>query len=356
MADTFAATVKSRRDLKPLWALWNVVSLARRPFTADLLEELQPKNLDPLLRDVLRYCLLFGDRTLRLHEILKVPPNRWRADLPDARRRDLVSTAMRQLFTYHAGRFEKLKQEDDASAIIESMEAFFFATGTGDEALLASMSPHFAEQLDALGWTLSYEHRKYSAAAEVFAQAIQWDECDDYAHHYRAFNLDRLGGDRSVVEDHYATAVALNPEHVWWHSRFICFLVIQGRIDDAQQRWNEAQYALGIADGEADTFLYETLHGWTISTLLHRGEISFARKILEDVPDWARSEAAGFGSLERRLEALQEAQSLGAFVPAQRLRARWWADGPSLLQDRLGDGRKLIRWLAGRVETVDHTV
>jgi tetratricopeptide (TPR) repeat protein len=233
------------------------------------------------------------------------------------------------------------------------MEAFFFASGTGDQSLLARVRPHFSEQLDALGWTLSYEHKQFDAAAEVFAQALRWNADDDYAHHYRAYNLDRLGVQRSQVEEHYATAVELNPEHVWWHSRLISFLVTQGRVDEARQRWDDAEYALGIADGEGDAFLYETLHGWVMSTLLHRGELAFAREVLDDVPDWARSEAAGFGSLERRLEALYQAHELGAFVPAQRLKPKWWTEGPSLLQDRLGDDRRLIRWLAGRVERVD---
>jgi tetratricopeptide (TPR) repeat protein len=233
------------------------------------------------------------------------------------------------------------------------MEAFHFASVVGDPTLLAKVKPSFVVQLDALGWSLSYEHHNYAAAAEAFEQALCWDPKDDYAHHYLAFNLDRDGRRLEEVEQHYREAVALKPRHAWWWSRLICFLIGRGRVGEARNEWNDALLELGLAEGDASLSTYQHLHCWVAGALLEAGEVVFAREVLDDVPLWAQAELEHYAGLSQRADALLQLGDGDAVVPARRLRPEWWLDPPELLQFRFATGEERVRWQAARVEEKD---
>ena len=58
---------------------------------------------------------------------------------------------------------------------------------------------------------------------------MELDLTDDYAHHYRAFNLDWIAEDQPTIESEYQRAIELNPRHPWWHSRWINYLITVGK-------------------------------------------------------------------------------------------------------------------------------
>lgn len=344
--------------LRRLKRMWLRLSFVRREFSSDLLDALSLNELSRRDAAVVKSSLVFGDESrLRLHEVLRSQARTWhREQLPQSREQVERHTG-RALGAYYIERFAGAAVAHDASAVVDSMEAFHFVAFAADPELSSQVTPYFTEQLDALGWRLSYVYRQYDAAATVFQQAFEWDDEDDYAHHYFAFNLDRRGRSPRVVDAHYRRALELSPGNSWWHARYIAFLATRGRIGDAHIQWEEAQVSLGVAERASDRFLFETLHLWVADALLDRAELAFAREVLDEVPAWARSGEVlpAYPRLRRRLTALQQAAEGRALVPARRLVEQWWKRGPELLQERLGEGggERLVRWLAARVEALD---
>jgi tetratricopeptide (TPR) repeat protein len=348
------AELMQKEEHRDLWDAWLRLSLTRRAFDQEVLEALTPTRVSARERDIIRHCLLYGETELRMHELLKLYAARWRNEHTDDRHvHKLLRRTNRQLFELHRKRFERLSVENAPPALRESMEAFHFASVTGDPALIAKVRPVFVEQLDALGWSLSYEHHAYAQAAAAFEQAIGWDDKDDYAHHYLAYNLDRIGDRVEDVEAHFRRAIEINGTHPWWRSRFIAFLLARGRVSESRREWEDALIELGIGEGDASAAIYEHLHCWVAGALLDSGEIRFAREVLEQVPDWARGQIEIYPALRLRTDALLQVGEGDAVVPAWRLEPNWWSSGPELLQSRLGTGEQLVRWLAGRVESKD---
>lgn len=350
--------VASDAHLEKLKRGWLRLSFVRRPFEATLLDSLRLNELSRRDNAVVRRCLVFGDEhECRLHEVVRAQARAWLREQPSASRRAVERHAGSMLANYYLERFVAKAARGEARAVTDSMEAFSFVTLADEPALRERVTPYFTEQLDALGWSLSYVHRRFDAAATTFREAISWDSEDDYAHHYLAFNLDRQGRAPAEVERHYERALEINPDNSWWHARYIAFLAHRGRIADARQRWEEAQLALGIAERHSDRFLFETLHLWVIEALLDRAELSFAREVLDEIPEWARRPdiLPAYPRLRRRHTALSQAAGIGALVPAHRLTSRWWEEGPELLQDRLGEDSDShrVQWLAARVDAVD---
>ncbi len=350
----FAEMLAGDSRYRRLWDAWLSLSTTRRAFDEQLLDEITPGGMTSLERDIVANCLVFGDSELRLHDTLRAQAAKWRVEhRHDDRVRKLIARVNRKLFEIHQRRFGELATKRDARALIESMEAFHFASATGDSKLIAQAAPVFVEQLDALGWSLSYEHKEYQRAVKAFEQALKWDDTDDYAHHYLAYNLDRLAKRVKDVERHFRRAVELNGKHPWWRARLIIFLVSRGRREEALHAWEDAVIGLGVDEGDASLEIYERLHCWVSDALLDAGEPRLAREILDAVPVWARSQLDAYASLDQRTDALLQAGDQDPVVPAWRLRPGWWQDGPELLQHRLGTGEQLVRWLAARVESKD---
>jgi tetratricopeptide (TPR) repeat protein len=349
----FLARLVQERHQK-LWEAWARLSQARRPFDITFLHALLPPGLSPMESAIVRHCFLFGDEEMRMHDVLKLQVAQWRSEQRgDWRARRLIQRSNEALFALHRERFDAHVAEHDPRAISESMEAFHHASATGKESLIQQSRPVFVDQLDALGWSLSYERHDFKRAVTAFEQAIAWDDSDDYAHHYLAYNLDRLGERIDDVEHHYRRAVDLNAAHPWWWSRLIIFLVEQGRLDEARSCWTNALLEVGAAEGDAPADTYERLHCWVAGALLGAGEARDAREILDAIPDWARSEIDLYDGLSQRTDAFLQLGEGPAVVPGWRLRPAWWTQGPELLQHRLGNGAQLVRWLAARVEGKD---
>lgn len=337
-----------------LWRVWLRLSLTRRTIDDQVFGAIVPAGMSRRDRDIVRSCLLYGDSELRFHEELKLRAHRWRAEHTSSDWLTRLDRATHKtLFTIHQGRFVAGAQDHRPQAIVDSIEAFHHATAHGGKELVESATPLFVEQLDALGWSLSYEHHQFGEAAKAFEHALEWDDDDDYAHHYLAYNLDRIGKRIADVEQHYRRAGDLNPEHPWWQSRLVTFLIGRGRLAEARVAWEGALAHLGLAEGDASASIYERLHCWVAGALLDAGEPRFAREVLDEVPAWAAAEIGVFRSLSQRADALLEVGEGRAVVPAWRLVPGWWLAGPDRLQYRLGDGARLVQWLAGLVESID---
>jgi len=185
-----------------------------------------------------------------------------------------------------------------------------------------------------------------------FVNSTNWDETDDYAHHYLAFNLDIEGNDPLQVEESYTTAIKLDPRVSLWWARYVSFLVVRGRVRDAREAWTDAMEILFPAHSEPGSFIYDHLHVWVARLLLHRGHVEFAREVLDDVPPYVQSER--IDALDRRLRALTEAEKVGAYAPGRYIEIEeWWRKGPFLLDTRDPWGEeRLVRWLALRVDAI----
>lgn len=351
MVERLADTI--RAGCRRAWIAWLRVSLTRRSFDREILDVLLSGSAPALERDLVRHCLLFGEETMRMHDDVRRYAIRWRkAHRHEGRERELLRKATRRLFEVYKKRFDRTRDAGRlAQALYESIEAYHFASSSGDQSLLSKVSPVFGEQLDALGWSLSYEHRDYERAAAAFEQALRWDPGDHYAHHYLAYNLDRLGVRVDDVERHYRKAVQLDREHPWWRARLIVFLIARGRLGEAEAEWNEAVLELSAGEGDASRGVYEHLHAWVAGALLDAGEPAFARRVLDEIPVWAQSSA--YTDLSQRADALLQLGDGDAVVPAWRLRPGWWREGPERLQFKFLTGEQRVKWLAGRVERVD---
>lgn len=353
MVARVAEAVRSQR-LFALWDTWIRLSITRRPIDESILKKLTLSSTGSFDRDLIRHCLLFGEEEkIRMHDDVRHYALRWRLEHQRKDKvKNLVSSTTRELFSIHHDRFDDQRNADSGAALRESLEAYHFASLTGDSQLFDEVQPVFVEQLDALGYSLSVMHRDFEGAASAFERALEWEEEDDYAHHYLAYNLDRLGTRVDAVEAHFRRAAELKPTHSWWRSRLIIFLVGRGRISEARAEWQEALLDLALAEGDGTLSLYEHLHAWVAGALLDAGEPAFAKQILDEVPTRARDDV--FNGLHQRAEALLQVGDGDAVVPAWRLRPGWWKDGPEKLQFRfVVTGEERVKWLAARVERKD---
>lgn len=335
-------------DYKDLLRAWRKLAHIRRPFTEQLLGTITGK-LSKRSGALLRNCLIYEvDGSFLLHETLR----RDAAAIPRSHDEDYGE--FRQLSKYYRDLRDDAEHRDSGEALPTALDGFFYAARAGDPGLL-DRDPYFADQLDMLGKTLSYELHRYGQAADVFERALQMDDGDDYAHHYLAYNLDRLGRDAERVERHYRGAIELNRTHPWWRARLVQFLLTRGRTAAARDEWDRALDELDGGERTGNVPFYETLHGWVADVALRRGQLPFADSVLAEVPPNVRTESSQITALIRRLRALQLAQTDGAYVPSQFLVKGWWKNGPFLLGRRIGDPQDvpLRRWLAGRIEHID---
>lgn len=357
-----------RRLATDLWAMlghgsagkrtqkvWARLAQLRIPFHEDLLETVGVSGLDPLHQEIVRRCLLFREGGLLImHEMLRA----------DARQGNVLSRAelveINQRFADHYTR----GFEGAAGAVGErlrlEMEAYHHATCAGD---VGTRRAFFSDQLDALGRALSRaaigwprnpspEPDRVRVAIDVFAEALRWDDHDDYAHHYLAYNRDLIAGDPADIEAHFQRAIELAPGRVWWRARHVTFLIALGRYKDARKAWDLTRDALGLPDASAPS-VYEDLHVWVARLLIHRGQTEFAQDVLADVPAEVLEDHAGLRAMHARLTALVEARTRGAFAPGFYLtKPQWWQAGPFLLERKLRDGRRLIEWTAARVDEI----
>jgi len=239
----------------------------------------------------------------------------------------------------------------DKACLVDATEAFFHATEAGDDALVSQAQPFFIEQLHLRGRSLS-KQKRHSDAAEVFRQVVELDPDDDYAHHYRAFNLDWIAEDQPTIEVEYQRAIDLNPRHPWWHSRWINYLITVGKTTDARIAFANATEALQEAMESHPEYVYRSLHSWVAALLLHRGQLDFARQVLDRVPQDVRGEHRGFVALGEKLAAMEEARRGRGVFPLSVPASQHWRKSPHLDFPPQVEGKDLRAWYPARVEAV----
>jgi tetratricopeptide (TPR) repeat protein len=239
----------------------------------------------------------------------------------------------------------------NAASLAAATEAFFHATEAGDDALVSQVQPFFVEQLHLQGRSLS-KQKKHRDAAEIFRQAVELDPTDDYAHHYRAFNLDWIAEDQPTIEGEYQHAIDLRSSHPWWHSRWINYLITVGKTTDARSAFARATEALQDAIESHPEYVYRSLHSWVAALLLHRGQLDFARQVLDDVPVDVRGGHRGFVALGEKLAAMEEARRGRGVFPLSVLASQHWRKSPHLDFPPHVDGKELRTWYPARVEAV----
>lgn len=321
------------------------VALARGPVTQRLLEQLGSHDLNQQTREALIYAILQPlEGGFLLHPVLKTVITS-RVDLGAEERFE----AHRSIMAYYRDCLHSANGSLTSPSECE-LEGFYHAAGCGErDSGLQAFSP---DQLHTLGRVLSRDCRDYDAAADIFRQAIQWDDQDDYAHHYLAYNLDCAAGDRQAIREEYLRAVDLNAEHPWWWSRWINFLITTGRLPDAKQEWSRAMNALGIAGGRGPDLVYEALHLWVARLLLHRAQLDFADEVLAETPQDLRSKHTGFRALDHLLEAMKIARHGRGVFPANVDPKDYWKH-PHLKFPKDFDGKFMLAWNPARVENID---
>lgn len=325
---------------------WSRLALSRGTLDAKLIDEVVGKSPNKRATSLLRSCLLYPqDESFVLHWTLRLDAREHRVGGGDIE----ASSVNLRFAGYYRDRLQLRAREGNPHALLDEMETFYHATRAGDSSVLSGLRPFFADQLDALGRTLSRDFRRYAEAADIFARACAWEPRDDYAHHYLAFNLDVLATRPPEIEEHYREAIQLNSAHVWWHSRWITYLVTRGRTDAATRAWTDALDALGLPDTDGDQWVYENLHLWVARLLVHRGQLDFAEEVVGAIPPEVLRRHPGLAAIERRLKALLHARQVGSVFPLTLRPDDWWS-GPHLCPQRGDDGSPLTKWMPARVD------
>ncbi len=329
-----------------LRSLLGKLALVRTPFDEALLARLgldqHPVESVALLREALLIHEVEG--SFRLHDLVA----------REARERQWLDAsaeeaAHRELAAWHDESFVAAsKGLTTRVALRHEVEVIHQLTEAGDAQSVLGRSVFFVEQLDALGKSLS-QKRRFSEAVLVYERALAHDESDAYAHHYLAWNLDVEAREESRILMHYTMARGLQPGHVWYHGRRICFLITTGRLEDAQESWSDARTDLDL--GDEDLLIPTELHRPVAQLLLHRGQLDFARRALDDIPPRSRSRLEWYASLEQLLAEQEEAELQHyVFPPSVPAKARW--QGPHLLRDA-GDIPRVRSWMPGRIASAD---
>lgn len=323
-------------DRPPLRRAWACLAAVRQAFDRRLYERLAgplPDDLRGLMEELL---LTRADGRYELHPVLAQAVNPRKVLGAEYR------AVQKDVATYYL---------EQPASLAAATEAYFHATEAGDDDLAAAVGPFFVEQLHLRGRSLS-RRKRHAAAAEVFRQAADLDPADDYARHYRAFNLDWIAEDRPTVEAEYQRAIGLNPRHPWWHSRWINYLVTVGRTADAHAAFGDATDALRDATAARPDRVYESLHCWVAALLLDRGQLDFARRVLDRVPAAVRQAHPGFAALDEKWAALAEARRGWGVFPLSVPASRHWQPSPHLDFPPQVDGQPLRSWNPARVEAV----
>jgi len=345
LAHTLIEAMESDPAWSPALHISAQVALARGPITPQLLErlgshELPAHQLDVLLNGILQPL----EETYSLHPVLKTTLA-VRAGLDSEPRLHTHRTLM--------GFYRDCLGTADPSSSRQSedeLEGFYHAASCGERN--SGLREFFPDQLHTLGRVLSKEHGDYLGAADVFRRAIRFDDLDDYAHHYLAYNLDCAASDRDLSRNEYLWAIDLNADHPWWWSRWINFLITTGRMLEAKQEWSRAMNALGTGGGRAANVIYEALHLWVARLLLHRVQLEFAEEVLEETPTELRTKHTGFRALDRLLEAMKIARNGRGVFPVNIAPNDYWRH-PHLEFPKKLDEKPLIQWNPARVDAVD---
>lgn len=143
---------------------------------------------------------------------------------------------------------------------------------------------------------LSIVEKDHRAAADVYRRCVARFPEDDYAWHYLAFNRERSGGPRKEVEEAFREAVRLQPEHPWWHSRLVTFLIRDGQRTAARRAWAEAVASVD-PDGDCDAKLALDLHRYVADAWQRAGSAARGVDVLRPLPPSVLNASAELSSL-----------------------------------------------------------
>lgn len=338
-ADELVARSLAGTNAERLRAFVGTLAYCRVPFSLDAVEVLLGAALPTEEALFLQECLLLRTKEglFLVHELVANHAQRWVDNRRDAHAK---------LATWHREEFQRKSADSDLGhAARHELEVVHHLTEAGDAVGILNASVYFSEQYDALGKALSIAKR-YEDAISAYERALAHDDDDAYAHHYLAYNLDVPGIDAPRVLTEYRRARDLRPDHVWHHSRLITALVTVGRLSEAEECW-----ALALQNLPAGKNTFDGLHRNVLKLLLHRGELDFAKRVLDSVPPAQRRDLEWYGPLEERLTLLEEAaHDHNVFPPVVRIPERW--SGPHLLRNR-DDREKITGWLPGRITRAD---
>ena len=330
----------SGRALRSLLAR---LSVLRLPLQPDDLRQFGADSLDTTSEQLLNRALLYGDEHgLRLHEAIAFEVGR---TLTPPQRREAHGLAVQ----LHRKRFEFARSLGHvATSVRHELETMHHRTAVGDASLLLEDSLWFSDQYVGLGRALSQVER-YSEAVTAYERALAHDEDSAYAHHYLAWNLDICALEPARVERHYLRAVESTPDHAWYQSRYVRFLVTRGRTSEARDAWDSALASLYEVHARDDRRVYAEVHQDIVRLLLHRGLLEFAQSVLDDIPTEIADKAAWARAERRLLAALLEARdNMLVFPPRIPLERR--------VRPLLFDPLELVPgaiWYAGRVDNHD---
>lgn len=119
-----------------------------------------------------------------------------------------------------------------------------------------------------------------------FREKLAANPEDDYAWHYLAFNLQRLGHQNvEEIENAYKKAASIKTDHPWYYSRLITFLIALGKYDEAESLFDVAIENCLDPDHDKWSPKQLDLHRWVSRSWLLVGKLDKAWKIYESAPD-----------------------------------------------------------------------
>jgi tetratricopeptide (TPR) repeat protein len=324
------------------------LTFPRREISKELIKTLSTNELSTNEFDVLTKCLMFPlENSFILHENLRHDIQ----TLVDPQKKN-ANESHRKLARFYSEKIVTSALE--VGPLQNYMEAYYHSIIGCDFDWYKEHQLIFTEQLNTIGHRLSTVQQNYLGAIEAFETAMKWDNLNDYAHHYFAYNKDILAEDREEVEEHYQFALSLDPSKIRWHSHYIDFLISTGRFKDAENAWNFAIESLCQGDEFTDQNLYENLHEKVALRLVYAGRAGEAKNKISSIPHSLKTPKAL--ELEKIIAALEESEVKGAFVPYKLQISSRWKKEPFLLPSNRRGNWKLDQWFNGKIESVDESV
>ena len=340
-----ASRIATNQNYARLRTLWAQLALCRELVDQELLNWLDVGSLEPHERTLLYSGLLYPrDNGYELNHVLRFQETV--ASWLDSEGR--IATH-RKLAAYYAAKLEKSKSASLSCLELE-LEGYHHVCLAPNVDTVNKFRALFVDQLNKLGRTYSKDLRNYATAADVFREAIRWDDQNDYAHHYLGYNVDWLANDPTLAESEYRRATQLNPQHPWWWSRWINFLITVGRAREAREQWTRAVDALNLTSGDGPATVYHSLHLWVVRLLVHRAQLDFAETVLSETPALVRETDTRFRAIRDLLAALREAERARSVFPLTVPFNEWWTDKPHLDFPQKQD---IVKWFPAQVDAVD---
>ena len=328
----------------PLEAALTRVARARTAVDSTVLRDVASAGPD---WELISKCFLYPEEEgrLRFHDQL-----RWL--VPDSSPEPVTHARLLDYYGALDGATDPTEGLRRVAPWLEKLHHASRADESGDLETWLALNPPTREHFWEYGWSLSYVHKRFSAAARVYRELLSRipDEDDNYAQHYYAYNLDKAGEDPITAEAYFHKAVDGDPANAWWNARLVGFLTERGCFEPALKAWSAALEATdpGGERSGGDGLPYQ-LHKHVIQAGLDSGNLELAKVACRAIRPPAAS-AEIFCWLASRVEAACEVRRLGeALFPASVSFPEWWT--PRLLRPRHGE--TMAEWRAGRVLRAD---